>query len=167
MDLGYNSNLIGTLADVPSTITQYVKLISCVGISGSIDQLDTPTAQIVYLYSNTGITSGSVAVLVAIRDLRVYSMGWLTADVDTIIDSMWTARAKYTYATPALQIGGDNKAPTGTVGAPVEGADWHQDGATWIPLTAGAKIYDLAKNVNSEARTASWTITYTGGSIAP
>ena len=167
MDLGYNSNLIGTLADVPSTITLYVKLISCVGISGSIDQLDTPTAQIVYLYSNTGITSGSVAVLVAIRDLRVYSMGWLTADVDTVINSMWAARANYTYATPALQIGGTNQAPSGNVVAPIEGADWHQDGATWIPLTSGAKIWDLAKNVNSEARTAAWTITYTGGVVAP
>lgn len=167
MDLGYNSNLIGTLADVPSTITLYVKLPSCVGISGSIDQLNTPAAQIVYLYSNTGITSGSVAKLTAIRDLRVYSMGWLTADVDTVINSMWAARANYTYATPALQIGGTNQAPTGNVIAPVEGTDWHRDGATWIPLTAGAKIYDLAKNVNNEARTAAWTITYTGGSIAP
>lgn len=80
---------------------------------------------------------------------------------------MWAARANYTYATPALQIGGSNQAPTGNVTAPIEGADWHQDGATWIPLTAGAKIYDLAKNVNSEARTAAWTMTYTGGSIAP
>jgi len=168
MDLGYNSGIVGTLADVPSTITAYLKLISCVGISGSIDQLDTPTAQIVYLYSNTGITSGSVAGLVAIRDLRVHSMGWLTADVDTVINSMWAARANYTYATPALQIGGTNQAPTGTVGAPVEGADWHEDTpGHWTPLTAGAKIYDLAKNVNSEVRTAAWTITYTGGSIAP
>lgn len=166
MDLGYNVGVVGTLADVPGTITLYVKLINCPGISGSITDLATPTAQIVYLYSNAGITAGSVSALVAARDLRIHSMGWLTADVDTVIDSMWTARAAYTYATPALNIGGTNQAPTGNVTAPVEGTDWHQDGV-WIPRTAGAKIYDLAKNVNSEARTAAWTITYTGGSIAP
>ena len=95
-------------------------------------------------------------------------MGWLTADVDTVIDSMWSARANYTYPTPSLNIGGTNQAPTGNVVAPVEGADWHEDTpGHWVPLTVGAKIYDLAKNVNSEARTAAWTITYTGGSIAP
>jgi len=104
--------------------------------------------------------------MLAIRDLRL-ATGHLTAVVDGFINEIWAKRTSYTYATPALAIGSPNQAPTGTVGAPVEGADWHQDGATWIPLTAGAKIYDLAKNVNSEARTAAWTITYTGGSIAP
>jgi len=166
MDLGYNARIVGTLADVPSTITTYLKLISCAGISGSIADLNTPTAQIVYLYSNAGIAAGSVSALVAIRDLRIHSMGWLTADVDTVIDSMWAARANYTYATPSLQIGGTNDAPSGNVTAPVEGSDWHWDGAKWIPLTAGSKIYDLAKDVNGQGFN-KWTITYTGGSISP
>ena len=114
----------------------------------------------VYLFWCVGIISGSVAHLVAIRDLRIYSLGWLTADVDTVINSMWAVRANYTYATgPSLQIGGTNRAPAGNVIAPVEGADWHQDGV-WIPLTAGAKIYDLVNNVNSESRP-TWAITYT------
>ena len=112
------------------------------------------------------ILPASIAHLTKIQDIRIYSMGWLTADVDVVIDSMWGARANYTYATPALQIGGTNQAPTGNVTAPVEGADWHQDGATWIPLTTGAKAYDLAKDVNSEGFN-KWTITYTGGVIAP
>ena len=112
------------------------------------------------------ILPASIAHLTKIQDIRIYSMGWLTADVDTVIDSMWAARANYTWATPTIQIGGTNQAPTGNVTAPVEGADWHQDGATWIPLTTGAKAYDLAKDVNSEGFN-KWTITYTGGVIAP
>lgn len=129
-------------------------------ISGSIGSLSAMSAlRSMYLYA-MNITAGPIGDLVAMQDCRIYSMGWLTADVDTVIDSMWAARANYTYATPALQIGGTNQAPTGNVIAPIEGADWHQDGATWIPLTTGAKIYDLVNNVNSEVRP-SWAITYT------
>lgn len=134
-------------------------------VSGSVVSLPS-SLRAVYLFRCAGITSGSIAHIVAARDIGVYSLGWLTADVDTVIDSMWAARANYTYATPSLQIGGTNQAPTGNVIAPVEGTDWHQDGATWIPLTTGAKAYDLAKDVNSEGFK-KWSITYTGGSIAP
>ena len=129
-------------------------------ITGTLEDFTSPTLQSLIIYGCTGITASSVAAIVAIRDLRIYSMGWLTADVDTVINSMWAARAKYTYATPALQIGGTNQAPTGNVIAPIEGADWRLDGATWIPLTVGAKIYDLVNNVNSESRP-TWAITYT------
>jgi hypothetical protein len=71
----------------------------------------------------------------------------------------------YTYLTGSnLTIGGTgetaNAAATGDYVAPVEGTDWHQDGATWIPLTQKAKIYDLVNNVNTETRDV-WTITYT------
>lgn len=130
-------------------------------ISGSIGSLSSMSAlRSLYLHS-MNISAGSIAGLVGIQDARVFSNSWLTADVDTVIDSMWAARANYTYATgPSLQIGGTNQAPTGNVIAPIEGADWHQDGATWIPLTTGAKIYDLVNNVNSEVRP-SWAITYT------
>ena len=148
------------------TQMQILYLYSDPLISGSISSLSNMSVlRLLYLYS-TNVSAGSISGLVAIQDLRIYSMGWLTADVDTVIDSMWAARANYTYATPALQIGGTNQAMTGNVIAPEEGDDWHQDGATWIPLTTGAKAYDLAKDVNGEGFK-KWTITYTGGSITP
>lgn len=159
------SLLSGDLSELNrSSISLY--LTSCRLLTGCVSDLP-PAVLIARLRYDILLTSGSIAPLTAARDLQFQDLTWLTADVDTVINSMWAARANYTYATPSLNIGGNNQAPTGNVVAPVEGADWHQDGATWIPLTAGAKIYDLAKNVNSEARTASWTITYTGGSIAP
>lgn len=182
-----NPALVMSLEDIPRSdpssvnfnqdalITGNVSFISGVStlfrcenssITGALTDFTSNALQSLIIYSCPGIAATSIAHLTAIRDLRIYSMGWLTADVDTVIDSMWGARAAYTYVTPAIQIGGTNQAPTGNVTAPVEGADWHQDGATWIPLTAGAKAYDLAKDVNSEGFN-KWTITYTGGSIAP
>lgn len=136
------------------------------GLYGCVSDFPV-TVETIVVSLSAGVLAGSISHLVALRDAQANSVGWLTADVDTVIDSMWAARANYTYATPALQIGGTNQAPSGNVIAPIEGADWHQDGATWIPLTTGAKAYDLAKNVNSETRTALWSITYTGGSITP
>ena len=58
---------------------------------------------------------------------------------------------------PALQIGGTNQAPSGNYIAPEEGTDWHLDGATWIPLTGNAKVYDLVNDVNEEGFN-TWTI---------
>lgn len=156
--------VVGAISDVPPNLTSYLNLGKCTLITGSVT--DIPATCVYISLYETSVTAGSISHLTFARDIRIYSCGWLTADVDTVIDSMWAARANYTYATPSLQIGGTNQAPSGNVVAPVEGADWHQDGATWIPLTAGAKIYDLAKDVNSEGFN-KWAITYTGGSIAP
>lgn len=166
--LASDTLITGNLSSLAAmTQMQKLHLYGCPLLTGNINSLSNMSVlRVLYLYS-TNVSAGSISGLVAIQDLRIYSCGWLAADVDTVIDSMWAARAKYTWAAPALNIGGTNQAPTGNVTAPVEGSDWHLDGATWIPLTSGAKIWDLAKNVNSEARTAAWTITYTGGSIAP
>ncbi len=101
-----------------------------------------------------------------INQLRSYDIGIDTAAVDTILADIWAGRATYTAAAPSANVGGTNAAPTGNVIAPEEGDDWHQEGATWIPLTAGAMAYDLAKDVNGEGFK-KWTITYTGGSIGP
>jgi hypothetical protein len=133
----------------------YLKLNGCgSGITGSLSDLPSTLSTACYLYSCTGITPGSIAHLIAIRDLRIYSM-WPTLSaaesVDIVINSMWTARAAYTYAAPSLQIGGTNPAPSGNKVAPVEGSDWHEDvPGHWVPLTANAMVYDLLNDVNSE-----------------
>lgn len=160
------SKFFGGLSIFSSLPMTKIDLNYCSLVTGSVSELPVSVLTVI-LYNSANITSGSLAHLISARQIDLRSIPWLTADADVVIDSIWAARANYTYATPSLNIGGTNQAPTGTVGAPVEGTDWHQDGVTWIPLTAGAKIYDLAKNVNGEVRTAAWTITYTGGSIAP
>lgn len=149
--------IVGTLAQIPRTVTD-LRLNTTV-ITGALSDIPTG-AQTVWLFS-TRASPASIAHLVNIRDIRIYSMGWLTVGVDTVIDSAWGARMSYTYMTgPSMQIGGTNQSPTGNYIAPSEGADWHQDGATWIPLTTKAKTYDLVNNVNSEARPA-WVISFT------
>jgi len=90
------------------------------------------------------------------------------AAVGNIVESIWNARAEFIYVTPELNVGGTNAAPAGNVAAPpgdgASNSDWYWDGAKYIPLTAGAMIWDLAKDVNSEDFN-KWAITYTGGSI--
>ena len=158
LSFSVNAGLVISLSSIPPTTTLYAR--DCNHLFGSLAQLKNG-CQTAHLYRSPLILPGSISHVTTIQDLQVYTQGWLTAGVDTVIDSMWTARANYTYATgPSLQIGGTNQAPTGNVTAPIEGADWHQDGATWIPRTVGAKIYDLVNNVNSESRPA-WAITYT------
>jgi len=154
--------ITGNLATLP-VINTYLYLDGITNITGALADLYA-TLQFVRLFGCTGITPASIAHLVAARDLRIYSM-WaaLTAaeSVDIVIDSMWTARALYTYATPSMQIGGTNKSPTGNYIAPIEGADWHEDApGHWVPLTPKAKIYDLMNDVNTEGFNV-WTITYT------
>lgn len=153
--------ITGNLSSLAAmTQMQILYLYGCPLLTGNINSFSgMGVLRLLYIYS-TNLAAGSIGALVALQDARMYSCGWLTADVDIVINSMWAARANYTYATPALQIGGTNQAPSGNVIAPAEGTDWHQDGATWIPLTTGAKIYDLVNNVNSEVRP-SWAITYT------
>jgi hypothetical protein len=123
------------------------------GISGSLSDVPSTVDVYCYLYGCTGIAPGSIGHLIDIRDIRLYSMwaAYTAADsVDIVINSMWAARADYTYSTPSLQIGGTNPAPTGNYIAPEEGTDWHLDGATWVPLTPNAKAYDLVNDVNDE-----------------
>ena len=126
-------------------------------ITGSLSDFTSATLQTLMVYQCVGITPGPIGHLTAIRDIRIYSMWSDAASVDTVIESMWDARANYTYATPSLQIGGTNPAPTGNYIAPEEGADWHNDGSKWIPLTPNAKAYDLGNDVNEEGFN-TWTI---------
>lgn len=150
----------GTVADYPATMTQIYQAANT-QLSGSLADIQSVVATLVYFNGCTGITPGSIAHLTAIRDIRIYSM-WpslsAAASVDIVINSMWAARANYTYATPSLQIGGTNPAPTGNYIAPEEGSDWHNDGSKWIPLTPNAKVYDLVNDVNTEGFN-TWTIT--------
>ena len=147
----------------------YLHLAST-GVSGDISNLaGLSNLATLYLYS-TSATCGSTftASWVGMQKFQVQNCLMSQAAVGNVVESIWNARATFTYATPELNVGGTNAAPAGTVAAPPGGeasnSDWSWDGAKYIPLTAGAMIWDLAKDVNSEEFN-KWAITYAGGSI--
>jgi hypothetical protein len=127
-------------------------LFSNVNVTGSLTDLGV-LLQTGYFYGDIGITAASIAHLVAIRDLRIYSMGWLTADVDLVLMSVSEAilvnPAHFTYATPSLQIGGTNQAPSGIYQAP-SGVGGHA-------VSGLEAIYAMVHNTGN-----AWSVTCTG-----
>lgn len=146
-----NTATYGSIAGF--SLLTYLKTAEA-NVSGSLSDL-LELLIICQIYGCPLISPASIAHLTALVDGRFYSM-WPTKSaaesVDIVINSMWAARAAYTYASgPAMQIGGTNPDPTGNIVAPIEGTDWHEDApGHWTPLTPRAKIYDLLNDVNSE-----------------
>ncbi len=146
--------------------------LASTSVSGDISGWVLPSSmRILYLASTSvRVLATFAGVGTGMQDFRIYSCSLPAGDVGNIITSIWNARAGFTYATPSLQIGGNNAAPGGNVVAPpgdgASDSDWYWNAGTgkYEPLTAGAMIWDLAKDVNSEDFN-KWAITYTGGSI--
>jgi len=155
---------------LPSTMR--ILYLASTSVSGDISGWVLPSSmRILYLASTSvRVLATFAGVGTGMQDFRIYSCSLPAGDVGNIITSIWNARAGFTYATPSLQIGGNNAAPGGNVVAPpgdgASDSDWYWNAGTgkYEPLTAGAMIWDLAKDVNSEDFN-KWAITYTGGSI--
>jgi hypothetical protein len=148
-----NSGITGNLSVLVGNYTLlYVPLSAVIGSLGDLKS----TSFYCFLYGCTGITPAAIAHIIAIRDLRIYSMGWDQAGITAVIDSMYAARANYTYANPSLQIGGTNPglsggtagvalpAPTTTPGDGNSNDDWSWNGTYHVPLTTKAKAYYLS-----------------------
>jgi hypothetical protein len=90
---------------------------------------------------------------VALRDFQYQNCGLLEADVDAVLAAIYARRASFTYATPSLNVGSDNEAPSGI----------YQDGDP--PTTGLEYVYELANDPESEGFN-TWVITYNGG-VAP
>jgi hypothetical protein len=168
--------LTGDLSQLPRGIISNLAITSNILITGDLSDIPMGTT-IAYLFGDTSITTASIAHLTTVRDLRIYSMGWTSSNVDTVLlsasDAVWADANHFTYPAPSLQIGGTNAAPGGTAGAattdpavtPGNGnsnSDWawtvdagHPGGAHKA-LTGKAAIYYL-QHLASHA----WTITYT------
>ena len=191
----YAADVNGDIANLAG-LSKLVDLhLSTTGVSGDIANL-AGLSKLAYLYLYAADVSGDIANLAGLSKLvdlylhttsatcgSTFTASWVgmqnfqvqnclmsQAAVGNIIESIWNARAGFTYSTPALNVGGTNAAPAGNVAAPPGGeasnSDWSWDGAKYIPLTAGAMIWDLAKDVNSE-EFVKWTITYNGGVASP
>lgn len=146
------------------------------GLYGSLSDI-IYTATCVWIFGVAHITPASIAHLTAIRDLRIYSMRWISAGVDTVLlsasDAVWADANHFSYSAPSMQIGGTggsaNQAPGGSAGAdttdpavtPGNGnsnTDWQWDAgkSAHKALTGKAAVYYLT---HLAAHT--WAITYT------
>ena len=160
----------GSLAEINRAAT-FVEL-PVTSVTGSLTDLPATIADVCFLNSCAGIAPGSIAHLTAIRDLRIYSMGWDAAGVDTVLlsasDAVWTNADHYTYSSPSMQIGGTNAVPGGSAGAnttdplvtPGSGnsnSDWQWDAgkSAHQALTGKAAVYYL-----THLTTHTWAITY-------
>lgn len=140
--------ITGDLSNLPRGLT-YASFSLDPLITGDLSDLPRGLT-VASFHSDPLITPGSIAHLTKINTLRLYSMEWTQANVDTVIASAWGARTTYTDSSIVMQIGGTNAAPSGNLIAPEEGSDWHNNGTKWIPLTGKAMVYDLLNDVNSE-----------------
>jgi hypothetical protein len=170
--LGY-APVVGSLADLPTlgVGTQYIYY--CTNIIGSL--ADIPfTIYTLRMQGCTGITAGSLASQTSIRSLVIHSMGWSSASVDIVLlsisDAIHANAAHFTYATPAIQIGGTNAAPGGTASAATtsplitpgtgnSNSDWLWDAdlSKHKALTGTAAIWVMRNNVGH-----AWTVSATG-----
>ncbi len=144
---GGNAKIYGSLSDLNRAAT-LARLSDCPLVTGSL--ADAPsTLQYLHLFGDTLITAASIGHLTSSRELKLYSIGWDQPSMNTILDSMYAARAGFAYASPVLQILTGNAAPSGTYVAPPvdesENSDWAWDagvGHHW-PLTSNAKRWYL------------------------
>jgi len=149
----------GSVADLPRAGWGYYD--GCTGLNGDLSLVPV-TYYVLHLYGCTGITPGTIAHLIVIRDLRIYNMGWTAQQNTDVLLSAWGARANYTYASGIqLRI----SAPTGTPGTepPAEGesnADWSWNAGTsrHDPITGYAVKADLENDFYEEGLKA-WAVT--------
>ena len=149
LHLGSTSSVItGSLADLPAGMTHlYLGNTSSV-ITGSLADLPAGMTHL-YLYSTSStITGGATAIAATgLRETYLYSCVYTAAQLDGLLERLYTDRALFTYATPILQIGGTNPDPNGV----------YQDA---IPPTTGLEYaYQLVNDPRAEGFN-KWSISY-------
>jgi len=66
-----------------------------------------------YVYSTSVSGTPNIASNTAIVNYQIQGCGLLQANVDAILAGIYARRAAFTAATPKLNIGGTNAAPSG------------------------------------------------------
>ena len=165
--LRFNSSalIVADIAKVSRFLTSFV--VNNTGVYGSVGDLPI-TIQTCWLYSCADITPASIAHLTAIRDLRIYSMGWSSAvaGIDVVVDSVYSARMNYTYASGiVLRYGGTDAIPSGTedTSPPADGVSdsdwlWNAGSGQHEPQTPQAKMFIMQNDPYGEGFKR-WTFT--------
>lgn len=171
ISLAANSGLTGdfTTMNLPAGLNTF-SIHSCAALTGDVGTFSFPESLTHFYVRNiSGVTcSKEFTFPVCIVNIWIQSCVLTETEVGYIISSIWTDRAKFTYASPTINISGTNAVPAGTVAAPpgetpyetTTDWEWDSEHSKHIPLTAGAKIYDLENDVNTESFN-TWGITYT------
>ena len=143
-----SSNITGRIADAPAGLTHLHLYSTSSNITGSIADAPAGLTQL-YLYSTSSNISGGATAMAAvgIREIRCESSSTTQANIDDILARLYADRASFTYATPALNVGGTNPNPTGTY-------------ADATPPTTGLEYaYKLVNDPDAEGFK-KWAITY-------
>jgi len=145
-----NASLVGDTSSWPLPAALLALYLRNTGLSGGGWTIPA-TLKYAYVYSAAFSGAPDFSVAAAIRDFRYQDNGLSQADVDATLAAIYARRASFTYAAPALLIGSDNAAPSGT----------YQDGDP--PTTGLEYVYELANDPETEGFN-TWTISYNGGS---
>jgi hypothetical protein len=98
---------------------------------------------------STSVTAGPDASgATGLQSYLIQDCSLSQAAVDAIAQEVYDNWAGYTYATPALNVGGDNAAPSGT----------YQDGDP--PTTGKEYIYEIVNDPETTSNE-TWAVTYT------
>ena len=120
-------------------------------LSGNLSSWNLPPS-LGYLRINNNTINGTpnVSSNIWLRDYSCQNNALTQANVDSVIQSIYNRRTAFLYASPILNIGGTNTAPTGTYQVPV----------VCPALTGKERLHDL---VNDSCGTGhkKWTVTYT------
>ena len=123
-------------------------------ISGDISSWTLPAGMKSLRCYSSGISGTPViSSNTAMREYYYQDCGLIQANVNAILLGIYNRRAAFAYATPGLNVGGTNDAPSGV----------YQDATP--PTTGLEYVYKLANDPDAEGFN-KWTITYTGG-VAP
>jgi hypothetical protein len=169
------TNITGTPDQLCSTIRDF-RAVGATSFTGSLDEFPA-TMWILYIYANTAgrITAAPIEKYTQMREFKLYSLGWSSANVDTVLlsasDAVWDDLEHYIYgqegAGPSLRIddnavpggsaGADTTSPMTTPGSGNSNSDWSWDAGVGAhkALTGKAAVYYLKHLVRH-----TWTITY-------
>jgi hypothetical protein len=120
-------------------------------ITGALSDLPASMTHLRLGGTSSTITGGAGAMAaVGIQQIWLQDTSLIEANVDNVLLRLYTDRANFTWATPILNIGGSNDAPSGI----------YQDGDP--PTTGLEYVYEIANDPETEGIN-TWSVTYTGG----
>lgn len=150
LEIGTNPNASGVIALSDLNLVHF-GAYGCANltVSGALTDLPATVASLI-LHQTQGVIVGGSTPMVAtgIQSLRLSSKKFNQSQVDEIINRIYQDRAQFTSATPQLNIGGANAAPSGV----------YQDATP--PTTGKEMIYKLVNDPDAEGFR-KWTIIYT------
>lgn len=124
-------------------------LIQGTSISGDISGWVLPALLVSFRIYGTGVTgTPDVTSSVVLQAYYYYDCALAQADVDAVLLSVYNRRMAFTYATPALNVGGTNAAPTGVYQAQCP------------PTTGKERAFELVNDSCGDGFNR-WTVTFT------